>query len=163
MKFLLLIAVGCYTGLRVGDILLLRWNQLLNKDSQEIKEQKTKKVRLITLNQNLKKLVEKYVDYIKPPTYNELIFTNKNDEQNLSIQYVNRQLKKLFNRYKIKVKNPSSHSLRKTFGLRAFEMNFKSDEALITLAHVFNHSSTAITRRYIGLQDEKIENVYLSL
>lgn len=163
VKFLLLIAVGCYTGLRIGDILLLRWNQLLKKDSQEIIEQKTNKLRLITINQNLTKLLEKYVDYIKPPTYNDLIFTNQSGEKSLSIQYVNRQLKELFKKYKVKVKNPSSHSLRKSFGLRVFEMNYKNDEALIILSQVFNHSNTSITRRYLGLQDKKIENVYLNL
>ncbi|MEQ8245135.1 MAG: tyrosine-type recombinase/integrase, partial [Fulvivirga sp.] len=91
------------------------------------------------------------------------IFQNKYGTGTITIQYVNRQLKAIFSKYKINSKKVSSHTLRKTFGLRVFEKNYKSEEALITLSHIFNHSSTAITRRYIGLQAEKIQNVYLSL
>ena len=32
-KMSLLMAIGCFTGLRISDILALRWNQILNVDS----------------------------------------------------------------------------------------------------------------------------------
>lgn len=163
VKFLLLIAIGCYTGLRVSDLLSLSWANLLNRDSIQLKEIKTGKSRTLTINENLKKLLAKYVDFVKPTTYNDKIFTDKDDNGVMSIQYVNRKLKSIMTDYKIKVKNPSSHTLRKTFGLRVYELNFKSDDALITLSQIFNHANTQITRAYIGLQGKKIENVYLSL
>lgn len=162
-KFLLLIAMGCYTGLRISDLLSLRWSAIARDLALEIKEQKTGKTRKVTINENLSKLIRKYIEVVKPVTYNEMIFTDKDDNGVLSIQYVNRKLKEIMGRYKIRVKNASSHTLRKTFGLRVFELNFKSDEALITLSQIFNHANTQVTRRYIGLQDKKIENVYLSL
>jgi hypothetical protein len=31
------------------------------------------------------------------------------------------------------------------------------------LAQIFNHSSTSITRRYIGIVEEDIRNIYLNL
>jgi integrase len=161
-KFLLLINVGSYMGLRLSDILNLSWENILNKNIVEVEEQKTKKTRQITINGNLKSLLNKYVDYIHPATLNEKIFTNTNDSV-LSRQYVNRKLKELFKHYKIKVANPSSHTLRKTFSLKCYETQFKSEDGLITLSQILNHSNTAITRKYIGLQGKKIENIYLSL
>lgn len=162
-KFLLLIAVGGYTGLRISDLLSLKWSTILNMDVIELKEIKTSKTRTLTLNENLKKLITKYVNVVKPATYNEFIFTDRTNDGVISIQYVNRQIKKFFKLYNIKIKNPSSHTLRKTFGMRVFLMNFKNDEALILLSQIFNHANTTITRRYIGLQAEKIGNVYMSL
>ena len=35
-KMSLLIALGCFTGLRISDILALRWNQIL--DAEEFKD-----------------------------------------------------------------------------------------------------------------------------
>ena len=162
-KFLILIGIGCFCGLRIGDILKLRWSDIHEKETLEVIEEKTKKKRQITINNNLAILIGKYITVIKPDTTNDLVFTNKTGSKALSIQYANRYLKKLFSRYKIKVQNPSTHTLRKTFGLRVYEMNFKNDDALITLSQIFNHSNTAITRKYIGLQGKKIENIYLSL
>ena len=42
-KFCLLISVGCYSGLRISDILKLRWSQILNQEVLNIKEKKTGK------------------------------------------------------------------------------------------------------------------------
>ncbi|MEP5366132.1 MAG: tyrosine-type recombinase/integrase [Reichenbachiella sp.] len=161
-KFLLLINIGCYCGLRLSDILNIEWGDVLERDTFTVTEQKTQKSRQLTINGSLKSLLKKYIDFIKPTTINDKVFTNSQGNV-ISRQYVNRRLKELFTSYKINVMNPSSHTLRKTFGLRVYEMNFKSDDALITLSHIFNHSSTAITRKYIGLQGKKIENIYLSL
>lgn len=162
-KFLLLISFGCYFGLRIGDLLKLKWVDVYEKSQISIKEQKTQKLREITVNKTLAKLIKRYKQELNVTDLDTYIFTNNTGAKILSIQYINRQLKAIFKEYKIKVKNPSSHTLRKSFGLRVFEINYKSDEALITLSHIFNHSNTSITRRYIGLEAEKIKDVYLSL
>ena len=165
-RFMLLVGVGCYCGLRIGDILGLRWNVLLENENADITEQKTGKARTITINVALRELAE--YSFGELPSENKrmkkagLIFVNRWGDK-LSIQYVNRKLHRLLSRHKIKVKNGSSHCLRKTFGKRVYEMNNKSEASLILLSKVFNHSSTSITRRYIGIQDEEIENVYLNL
>ena len=48
-KMSLLIALGCFTGLRISDILALRWNQILNTDEFSIIEKKTGKKRIVTI------------------------------------------------------------------------------------------------------------------
>ena len=58
-KFALLIAIGIYSGLRISDILTLRWNDLLDKDILDIVEKKTKKGRKITINKQLRQIVHR--------------------------------------------------------------------------------------------------------
>ena len=111
-KISLLIALGCFTGLRISDILSLRWKQILGADEFTVIEQKTGKVRIIRL-------------------------------------------------YKLKIKNFSCHSLRKTFGRQVYNMNSDNAElALVKLMELFNHSSVAITKRYLGLRQEEILQTY---
>ena len=40
-KISLLVAIGCFTGLRISDILALRWNQILNTEEFSVIEKKT--------------------------------------------------------------------------------------------------------------------------
>ncbi|MFZ1809306.1 MAG: tyrosine-type recombinase/integrase [Cyclobacteriaceae bacterium] len=165
VKFITLISTGCYAGLRIGDILNLRWKDILEKESIEIVEEKRKKRRLITLNPNLTKTIAKCFLLINPPT-DANIFTNSmggDDPSVMTVQYINRKLKSIFKYYKVKIAKVSSHTLRKTFGRRVYELNYKSDDALIKLSQMFNHANTAITRRYIGIQQETIKDIYLNL
>ena len=46
-KMSLLIAIGCFWGLRISDILSLRWKDILNVDEFTLQEKKTKKNRYI--------------------------------------------------------------------------------------------------------------------
>ena len=55
----------------------------------------------------------------------------------------------------------SCHSLRKTFGRQVYNMNSENSElALVKLMELFNHSSVAITKRYLGLRQEEILETY---
>ena len=81
----------------------------------------------------------------------------------VTVSYVNKRLKFLFDKYNVLVKNPSSHTLRKTFGKRVYESDNKSERALIYLSEIFSHSSIVITRKYIGITQEQIADVYLSI
>ena len=46
----LLISVQCMWGLRIGDVLKLHWNQILNVDELNLLEEKTGKRRIIRMN-----------------------------------------------------------------------------------------------------------------
>ena len=70
-------------------------------------------------------------------------------------------LKEIKKKYRLKVKNFSCHSLRKTFGRQVYTMNGENSElALVKLMELFNHSSVAITKRYLGLRQEEILETY---
>ncbi len=56
-KYCLLISIGEFTGLRIGDLLRLRFNQFENSETFIIVEKKTKKTRKIKINQDLKSIL----------------------------------------------------------------------------------------------------------
>lgn len=76
-KFCLLISLGVFTGLRIGDLLTLKYIDVLNKDVLKIKEIKTGKERSIKINRDLKEIIERIVSKLKLTNRNELIFVNK--------------------------------------------------------------------------------------
>lgn len=161
----LLIGTGAYLGLRASDLLNLRWSDVLNKDEIIITEKKTGKTRRISINPTLYDLLI-YVSsgLIQEGLFNpdQYLFANRKGEK-VSIQYINRLLKKTFNDFGVKTQNASTHTLRKTFGKRVWEMDGKSERSLIYLSQIFNHSSTSITRRYIGIVQEDIRDIYMKL
>ena len=59
--------------------------------------------------------------------------------------------------------NIGSHSLRKTFGFWRWHEAEDKDKALVILSKLFNHSSVSMTRKYIGILDEEIEDMFNSV
>ena len=156
----LLVAIGCFTGLRISDILALRWRQVLKTAEFTIIEKKTGKTRVIRLNPQLQQHIIECYSHINPTGINAPIFLSQKGTV-FSIQRINVILKEAKKRYRLKVKNFSCHSLRKTFGRQVYNMNNENSElALVKLMELFNHSSVAITKRYLGLRQEEILETY---
>ena len=166
-RFLLLISIGCFSGLRIKDILNLRWVDLLDKDLLEIRESKTSKLRRITINVLLKNIISEVYEILykksNPLKKEDYIFLNRHHTKPISVQYVNRALHLIFARYDIKSRNFSSHCLRKSFARRVWEKSGCTDAGLILVSSLFNHNNTVVTRRYIGLEDQQFADVYLNL
>ena len=159
-KMSLLVALGCFTGLRISDILALRWNQILGVDEFTIIEKKTGKQRTLRLNPQLQKHIQECYEHIKPIGVKAPILVSQKGTT-FTIQAINRKLKDIKTHYKVKIKNFSCHSLRKTFGRQVYTMSGDSAElTLVKLMELFNHSSIAITKRYLGLRQEEILETY---
>ena len=161
----LLIGTGSYLGLRASDLLNLRWTDVLDKEELTITEKKTGKIRQISINSSLHEILLKVSgELTRQGNFNidQHLFVNRNGRK-VSIQYINRLLKKTFSDYGVKTQNASTHTLRKTFGKRVWEMDGKSERSLIYLSQIFNHSSVSITRRYIGIVQDDIRDIYMRL
>jgi len=161
----LLITMGCYFGLRISDLLSVKWSDVLEKEELVIIESKTKKRRVITINPRVKEVIVHCYTKIQDNNSHwrgEYVLANQWGGK-ISVSYINRRLKVIFKKYNVKVQNPSSHTLRKSFGRRIWEMDNQSERSLIYLSEIFNHSSTTVTRRYIGITEEKIAEVYMNL
>ena len=159
-KMSLLIALGCFTGLRISDILALRWNQILSADEFTIIEKKTGKQRTLRLNPQLQKHISECYEQINPIGINAPILVSQKGTI-FTVQRINVILKEIKKKYRLKVKNFSCHSLRKTFGRQVYNMNSENSElSLVKLMELFNHSSVSITKRYLGLRQEEILETY---
>ena len=76
-KFCLLISVGVFTGLRVSDLLQLKFNQFIGTEFLNIIEKKTKKDRRIKINSDLKDIVERIKLKMNVADDDQFIFVNK--------------------------------------------------------------------------------------
>ena len=163
-KFCLLISIGVFTGLRISDLLTLKYSDLLNSETFYIKEKKTQKQRSIKVNKDLKEIVSRIVQKSKVNDLEQLIFINKYGTKSIDKSYVNVKLKEIIKMYRIRLEgNVSTHTFRKTLGRRVMEVNNYSNESLILLMDLFGHSSMSITKRYLGIREQEIHNVYDSL
>jgi len=153
-KLSLLIAAGSFWGLRISDILKLKWNDILNKDVFVLVETKTQKSREIRINAQLKKHINE--------CYNHIKLSQKNSVY--SVQWLNKIFKSIKSRYNLRIGNFSTHTLRKTFGREVFsKAGTNAEIAIVRLSQLFNHSSVMITRRYLGITRDELLEAYDSL
>jgi integrase len=163
-KYCLLIATGVFTGLRISDLLQLRFSQFENSDILTIEEKKTKKTRRIKINQDLKEIVERIKGRMGHVNTDPYIFVNRYGTKPIDKSWVNVELKRIFKQYGIELDgNVSSHMFRKTLGNRVLRLNNYSNESIVLLMELFGHSSVALTKRYLGIREREILDVYDSL
>jgi integrase len=162
-KLSLLISVGSFWGLRVSDILKLKWQDILDKDGFVIVERKTQKTREIKINPQLKQHIRECYQHIKPGSVDKEIFISQKGTV-FSIQRLNVIFKSVKSKYNLKVENYSTHSMRKTFGREVFSQSGTNAElSLIKLSQIFNHSSVMVTRRYLGITRDELLSTYDTL
>jgi integrase len=126
---------------------------VLGKQTLLIKEKKTGKVREIPLQEELIEILQKvYMKLGSPNVQNEII--------PLHIRTINKQIKIHAIRAGIKGKRISTHTWRKTFGREVWKRNGQTEACLVRLSSLFNHSSIAITRIYLSITKDEVDNLY---
>ncbi len=159
-KMSLLISMGSFWGLRISDLLRLKWVDVLGKDEFVLVEKKTGKSREIKINDQLQRHITDCHSQIKPRDPGNHIFLSQKGTV-FSIQRINIIFKILKERYNLNVQNFSTHSMRKTFGREIFtKSGVNAELALVKLSQLFNHSNPAVTRRYLGISQEELKQTY---
>jgi integrase len=151
----LYIVMSSNTGLRISDILNLSWEQV-KEDLVMITEKKTGKKKTFKINNAVREALNKF-DTVDA---GHIFISQKKSVY--SRQTINRLLKGVFSK-EAKKSNISSHSLRKSFGRRVYENNNESEKALTYLSELFNHTSVATTRKYLGIRQEELNDIYDNL
>ena len=159
-----LVVLGLNTALRISDLLHLRWNDLYDfeklcfRDHLLIKEQKTGKRKRIAINEKAREAMEMYFNE-RNPAEDEFIFSKRtNPYKPLSRSQAYRIVNDDAN-HTTSEEAVSCHSLRKTFGYFAWQEGVQP----ALLMDVFNHSSYAITKRYLGIEQDEKDLVYLNI
>jgi integrase len=161
---MMFIGVGVYCGLRVGDLLRLRWEDFVG-DFLEVREEKTGKVRRIPVSAGLVEILGWGAEMCPEPSgYIFVSESYRNRGERITGSAANMLIKRIFEEYKVKYSgNISTHLMRKTMGRRSMEVGNYDGRTLTLLSAAFNHSSPAITMVYLGLQQEEIDGLYNSL
>jgi len=162
LKNLMLFGLGFYTAYRVGDILSLRWSDITGEKIVLI-EAKTGKRRVAYLNQQFCELRDWVISQYDTMPTGYIFRYDRNGAANkpMSVTAANKRIKQVLTDFGVQGKK-SSHVLRKTWS-RAVYMSNPSDHQLLLLSQALNHSSSKITRRYIGLVEDDIREAYLNL
>ena len=151
----LYIIVSINTGLRISDVLKLTWEQL-NSDLITINEKKTGKKKTIKINNNIK---DALMNFERDKT--GLVFLSQKKSV-FSRQHINKLIKDVFSN-ECKNLSISSHSLRKGFARSLYSKHGESDKILMYLSEILNHTSVQTTRKYLGLRQAELNDIYDSL
>ncbi len=159
-----LISTGVNTALRISDILSLKWENVYNFQTKtfqkyiHLTEQKTGKDTCIAINQNLHQTFQMYLDSLPSPQPEHYIFHGKTPSSALSRSQAFRIIKHACQELNLS-EHISCHSLRKTFGYHAW--NSGVNPAMLMV--IYNHSSFSITKRYLGIEQDDKDQVFLNL
>lgn len=140
--------MGIYSGLRISDILLLRVIDVLNKQYINIREKKTGKQRYFEINPALRKALNQYCQEKRPEEY--LIKSREKGNKPITRSMAYKILQDAAAHFDID--NIGTHTMRKTFGYHFYTQT----KDVVTLMKIFNHSTEAYTLRYIGIEQEAI-------
>lgn len=173
----MLFIVGINFGLRVSDLLTLRFGQLIDEHFMfrttfpilEKKTKNTRKVRrnrYISINEAVMDAVTLYLKHT-PCKLDDYMFrseSNRGGGQNkpMSRMSVDRILKEIGDTLCLENKM-ATHSMRKTFAYHQMVMSNNDPRKLLLLQKMFGHSSAAQTLDYIGITGEEIEKAYMEL
>lgn len=146
--------IGINNGIRTGDIVKLKIKDVYGKDYARIRESKTGKTRDIRLNvAGVKEDIIKYVGAKKWNDDDYLFVSHKDPRKPISTTAVYRIFKRLNAVSGGQLPHFTAHSMRRTFGY----FYYKNTHDIATLMQIFNHSSQAITMRYIGMDREELK------
>lgn len=157
-----LVVFGCNVAMRISDILQLKFSDVKEAVDRgntityiEFVEGKTKKNRRVTLNEAARGAVENLRTLFPDTVY--LFQSNRiySHPAPVSRVWISRCLMEVAESLELDYKL-NTHSLRKTFGYHAYQ----SGVDINVLQKLFNHSSVRVTMGYIGITDERVQDVY---
>lgn len=153
----ILFELGIYSALRISDILKLKVKDLRNKEYFELVEQKTGKTKKLAINPDLKKALR---EYFFDKVDEEYIIKsreggNKPISRVMAWNILNNAAEKAGLTEKI-----GTHSLRKTFG---YHMYMLTNKDVVMVQKFLNHSSPQVTLRYIGIEQEDMDELVCNL
>ena len=157
-----LVVLGVHTALRISDLLRLTWDDVYDfehnriRTSVTITEKKTKKTKTFALNKDAVRALTLFA--MQSAREGAFLIENAQTKKAISRIQAYRIIRAASEALEFQTR-VSCHSLRKTFGYHAW----KSGTSPAVIMEIYNHSSLAVTRRYLGITQDDKNAVYLGL
>lgn len=152
--------IGCNLALRAGDLLKLRFDQM-SATHVHIIEQKTGKKKQFPVTKPVREAVERLKLWYKSKNFVATYLFQSVCNRCLKtcypvcIQVLGMAMKRASKKLNFTV-NINTHSMRKSFGYHAYE----AGADIHYLQSMFNHATSKVTLRYIGITKTSIEKMY---
>lgn len=175
MRDYVLFVLGINSGLRISDLLGLTVGDVTAKgkkapsisDRISLKETKTGKTKSFPLGDTSKKAIKDYLssrglDCNDPHQRSLPLFPSRKRADGGCRPISRIQAYRILNDVAKVVgieERIGTHTLRKTFAYHAYQNGYD----LSMIQKLLNHSSPGVTLRYIGITQDEMDNVYLSL
>ncbi len=131
------ILAALYTGMRKGELLKLRWQNVDSKKRQiKVEKTKSKKVRFIPINSVLFDELE------------GLKLKRGTEQRVFPFWYIQKAWENA--RRRAGLEDLTLHDLRRTFGTRLLEAGVD----IVTISKLYGHSSVLVTQRYLHPKDK---------
>lgn len=171
-----LFTLGINSGLRISDLLTLtvgdvtlrgKKSSVVVSDRVTVKERKTGKTKDFPLGETAKKAIKEYIKMRGCNCSDEAdralpLFPSRKGK-NGNVRAITRiQAYRVLNEAARVVgieDRIGTHTLRKTFAYHAYQSGYD----ISMIQKLLNHSSPGVTLRYIGITQDEMDNVYLSL
>jgi integrase len=157
-----LIVMSLHTALRISDLLCLNWSDVYDFDLGKVRkrfsiiEKKTKKPKTVALNKDAiaaLELLAKATEF----SPNSALFESRKTGKAIGRVQAYRIIKAAADA--LELGRISCHSLRKTFGYHAW----KNGASPAVIMAIYAHSSFSITQRYLGIEQDDKDEVYVKL
>lgn len=166
-----------YTGRRINDVLSLdvwdvtsrdRRNRLVIRKRIEFREAKSGKFTSIKTHSALVRSLSRYLQERerkggKKLTGSEPLFPSRKARLNGEYRLTRRQAWQIFTDAAESLgfpRSPGTHGLRKTFGMN---LHRDAGASIEDIQSIFRHSSTRVTKIYIGLSQERLDEFVSAL
>ena len=140
---------GINIGIRVGDLLRLRVEDVRERSHIVIREQKTGKEKKFKINDNLQREIDCYV---RGRDDDEFLFLSRQGGKRPLTRVSAWRILNSAAR-EVGLEGIGTHTMRKTFGFHYYRMS----KDIAMLQKIFNHSSPSVTLRYIGITQDAID------
>jgi integrase len=141
--------LGINVGCRISDLLQLRVKDIRGKNHLKIDESKTGKQKRFLINVKLQKVIN---DYTEGMDDEDFLFPSRKGDKPISRVQAYRVLNKTAK--ELGLEEIGTHTLRKTFGY----WFYKNTKDIAMLQEMFNHSAPSITLRYIGINQDSMDD-----
>lgn len=153
----LLFLMGIKTGYRISELLSLRVRDVLGDEiTVKAKNTKTKKSHTVLVAPDLKIAIQRYVKGMSPDDH---LYISRSTRRKLTRFGALRILQSYYTRLGLQG-NLGSHTLRKTFAMRVYEL---SGHDIYMTQSLLGHSDIGTTVKYLDLQAKARVSIMMSV
>ena len=160
-KNYMLIYYLLHTGLRISDTLTAKVSD--RNGMRILKEQKTGKRKALPINDNLAEKISMYAMQNGLTDDDYIFFSDRQPSNHIKRNRAYQILRHAGEMLGVQL---SAHTLRKTYGYLQYSTYERTDgqqgASLPELMSLFNHSTPEITLRYIGIEQETLDDIVLN-